>query len=353
MRKPDNRIVPLPSGSRLVSRREVLTIASAAAVGCVVGPGLRGENAPGSSAATLRYLESLKRPDGGYAWEDQDRSHLTSTFAVIGSYKALGLEAPDQSHLETFIRENHPSRIKKLEQERRVFEYQQIQALAWLGADTSSFQEKIRSWTHPLAYLKQYEKHGYPVFQSELGAFTARALLGLPLDDLSPDFTEYLDSRRRPNGSFNNTPAADGGDGHVLNTWWGLQALHALGRKKENSQPLIEWLRQCQLPNGGFTWQPNAPFAGVDGVDYTWAAVGALKLLGTEPSNRIGSIEYLHSLANADGGFGDRPGWNSNPMATYHALDALNGLGALQSLSARRPSVVRPETALSDDLKVF
>jgi hypothetical protein len=88
-------------------------------------------------------------------------------------------------------------------------------------------------------------------------------------------------------------------------------------------------------------------------VDYTWAAVGALKLLGTEPSNRNGCIEYLHSLANADGGFGDRPGWNSNPMATYHALDALNALGALESRSASRPSIVRPELVAPEGLEVF
>ena len=43
-------------------------------------------------------------------------------------------------------------------------------------------------------------------------AFIGRALLSLPLDDLAPEFLRYLDERRRPNGSYNNTPATDGSD---------------------------------------------------------------------------------------------------------------------------------------------
>ena len=37
------------------------------------------------------YLETLSRPDGGYAWPDQPHSHLTPTFAVVGTYQALAL----------------------------------------------------------------------------------------------------------------------------------------------------------------------------------------------------------------------------------------------------------------------
>jgi len=37
---------------------------------------------------------------------------------------------------------------------------------------------------------------------------------------------------------------------------------------------------------------------------------------------------------NADGGFSDRPGWLSNANATYYALDALDVLGALNTIAA-------------------
>ena len=144
--------------------------------------------------------------------------------------------------------------MKKLEQEHRVFDFQQVQSLVWLGAEANELVPKIKSRIKPLNYMKQYERHGFPVFKSEMGAFTCRALLKLPLDDLHEHYVPYLESRRRDNGSFNNTPVANGGDGNILNTLWGLEALRALGREKEKRNELIRWLRDCQLNSGAFSY---------------------------------------------------------------------------------------------------
>ncbi len=306
-----------------------------------------------ASAGVLRYLETHARPDGGYAWEDQQQSHLTPTFAVIGCYRRLGQSPPTPAPLAEFVRTHHPAQLKKLEQEHRIFDFQQVQALVWLGADAAEIRRRINGYTKPLSYMKAYERRGYPVFQSEMAVLRCRELLGMSRDESPAEFVNYLNDRRRANGSFNNTPAADGGDGHVLNTWWGLQALNSLGRAQEKKDELVAWLRACQLPNGGFTYQPQPKFAGVDDVAYTWAAVRALKLLGAVPDHREACVDYLHSLANADGGFSDRPGWLSNPLATYYALDALAALGALASLAdiQRRPP--RRPPAVPADLKVF
>lgn len=303
--------------------------------------------------AVIAYLETLARPDGGYAWADQDDSHLTPTFAVIGCYRALRQDPPHKASLAEFVRTHHPSRLKKLEQERRVFLYQQARALAWLGEGLEEFRAGITAWTAPMAYLKQYEQHGYPLFQSEAGVVLCRGLLGLAPRELPPRVTEYLDSRRRANGSFNNTPAADGSDGHILNTWWGLQALAVLGRTGEKQTETVAWLRACQLGNGGFTYQPKPAFAGVDDVAYTWAAAQALRQLGAAPAQRHATVGYLQSLANADGGFGDRPGWQSNPLATYYALEALEALGALEPLPSAPQPPARRTVRLPADLSVF
>lgn len=303
--------------------------------------------------ATLRYLASLSRAGGGYGWEDQEHAHLTPTFFVIGCYRILGEAIPRKAELAEFIRTHHPGALKKLEQERRLFDWQQVQALTWLEADPSALKEKILNWKQPLAYLKQYEQHGYPLFSSEMGVILSRALLGVPASELPHEFVAYLNSRRRESGCFNNTPAADGSDGHVSNTWWGLQALHVLGRDAEKKEETIAWLRGCQLANGAFTFQPRPEFGGVDDVSYTWAAVRALKLLGSAPANVDRCAAYLQSLANPDGGFADRPVWSSNPMATYYALDALNALEALHTVVAHKRSAVKRDFVPPRDLKVF
>jgi hypothetical protein len=330
-----------------------------AAAGCSIAlptlvSGQRAAAAPAWRSAVLAYLESLSRGDGGYAWEDQAASHLTPTFAVIGCYRLLGQAPPNQGKLAEFVRTHHPARLKKLEQEHHEFEFQQIQSLLWLGEDASSFRRQVSGWTKPYVYLKQYERHGYPIFRFEVAAFTCRELLGLPLADISPEFVEYLDAHRRANGSFNNTPAADGGDGHVISTWWGLRALGTLGRGEEQKQETIAWLRACQLPCGGFTYQPNPEVAGVDDVAYTWAAVRALEQLGSAPAHPNACVRYLHLLWNADGGCGDRPGWASNPMASYDALDALRALHGLDGLQPHpAPRAAAAKSPLPGNLDVF
>ncbi len=301
------------------------------------------------------YLESLRRTDGGYAWADQPWSHLTPSFAAVGCYHLLGREPPDKTALVEFLRTHHPFAIKRLERDLRVFEFQQIQSLLWLGQDVSSFHEQVRGWTKPSIYPAVYERHRYPVLQFEAMSVLCRRLSGISTDEVAPAFAEYFEARQRPNGSFNNTPAADGGGGHVMNTWWAVQALAALGRPYGKQQETIEWVQRCQRPGGGFTWQPEPSFAGVEDVTYTWAAVRALKHLGASLARRPACIDYLRSLRNPDGGFADRPGWPGNPEATYRALDAMYALDALDSFASppATPVSVKEREQLPENLKVF
>lgn len=66
---------------------------------------------------------------------------------------------------------------------------------------------------------------------------------------------------------------------------------------------------------------------------YTWAAIKALQLLGKMPQNKNACIQYIISLHNVDGGFGNRPGLRSTPMSTFYAIDALKTLNALSALN--------------------
>jgi len=340
-----------------VERRDFLKSAAAAMSLITIGKNTAAVSEAQASWLddTLDYLETLRRADGGYAWPEQMQSHLTPSYAVTGCYNLLERTPPDKDRLIRFIRENHPFRIKKLERDLKVFEFQQIRSLLWLGENAGSFREQVRSWTEPSAYPKQYERHGYPVLRFEAMAFLCRRLLGLAMDDISPELIDYLDIRRRPNGSFNNTPAADGGDGHVMNTWWAVQVLDSIGRSGEKKEQTVAWVRACQLPGGGFTYQPEPEFAGVDDVTYTWAAVRILELFDTQPARRKACLAYLLSLRSSDGGFGDRPGRPSNPMATYRAMDAIRALDGLDSLSfsARRRMTPPKKRQLPGNLKVF
>jgi hypothetical protein len=292
-----------------------------------------------------RYLETLRRDDGGYAWPDQAASHVTTTFAAAGAYNVLGLKPPNADKAATFVRDHHPQRGKKPEWELHEFDYQQVQAMLWLGADARpAFEARVRGWTTPREYLARYESHSYPPFHEEIARLLARELLGLPTKEL-PEYEKFLTTRWRANGSFNSVPAAaDPADGHVLNTLWGLRGLRAMGREIERKEETLRWLRSCQETGGHFAYQPglDAKIAGAgNDVIYTWAATAALKLLGEKPADVDACIAYLHSLHHSDGGFGDRPGWPSNSLATYYAVDALRSLDALDR--PLPPATIRSE----------
>lgn len=345
------------------ARREVLKLAAAAPLAALSlaeaasRPVTAAESPTETAAAPItEWLESFRQPDGGYSWGDGNVSHLMPTFAAVGCYEILGVRPPEPEKLIAFLRTRHPFAIKKLERELKAFEYQQIQGLLWLGADAGEFRGRIEGWTEPLSYPKQYETHGYPVFEYEVMPLVCRRLLGLPAEGF-PALVDYLDARRRPDGSFNNTPAADGSGGHVLNTWWGLLALDALDRADEKREETVRWTRDCQSPDGGFTWSPRPFMAGNGDAAYTWAAVRILEMLGEGPPRPEACIEYVLSLRNADGGFGPRPDWDSNPVATYYALDALRALGALddvrQAASPPADSTPRPSAAVEGGLGIY
>ena len=310
----------------------------------------------------VEYLQSLARPDGGFGWNDQPDAHLTPTFAVIGSYYLLGQTAPNPDELAQFVRAHHPllgenSEVNYSSNERRSFTYQQVQGLQWLGKEAGNFRKRVRDWKPPFNFPKYYELGANPIFKQVVMVLICRSLLDMPVADSASSIVEYLLSRQRPNGSFNNTPTEDGGDGSVLNTWWGIKALSILGRTDTLRNETVDWLQSTQHVDGGFTYQPGTEVAVVDDVVYTWAAIRALDALGAEPSDREGCIRHILSLWNADGGLGNRPGLPSQPMATYYALDALKELNALHRLSEHyfSTSVQKKPTPepLPSDLKTF
>ena len=310
------------------------------------------------------YLEGLARPDGGYGWEDQYDSYLTVTFAVIGSYHLLGRRPPRPEELAKYIERAHPIRSERTQTrihstDPRAFLYEQVQSLLWIGCDASSYADDVRLWTKPEEYPRRYEANGYPLLREQALALICRRLLGLPLDEILPGFLPYFLARERANGSFNHTPAGDGSDGHVVNTWWTLRALDGVEQFRPKSG-LVSWLQAAQLPSGGFTYQPDPPVAGCDDVLYTLAAVDSLRRLKSAPLRREACVEYLCSLQNDDGGFGNRPGEPSCPVGTFYALWALHSLdalpGALAQGARRRKApqaLVREAPELPDDLGIY
>jgi hypothetical protein len=141
------------------TRRDVLR-GAAAGLGAAAAPVLAQPVRLSWRQAVLAYLVRHARPDGGYAWAGEEDSHLTPTHAAVGCHRLLGEPVPAAGKVAAFVRAAHPFRLKKLERDLRVFEFQQVQALVWLGQDPSAFRDADRGWTTPAGYAKQYEQDG-------------------------------------------------------------------------------------------------------------------------------------------------------------------------------------------------
>jgi prenyltransferase beta subunit len=295
---------------------------------------------PSWKNSTLNYLQtSLAKKDGGFGWEDQYDSHLTPTYAAIGIMYDLDKLPENKDKLIAFVKTHHPQRGKNKEAgpsgtEERDLVYQQMQSLLWLKGDIVPFKDEVVAWKPQNNKVSNFESHGYPVFLQEMMSPVCRGLLKVSMEDISTHYSGYLTSRRRDNGSYNNAPATDGGDGNILNTYWGLYASQQLNGKNETRQQTIDWINACMTKNGGYTHQPNPAIGAVTDIAYTWAAVKVLQLLSAEPAEKQACIRYIISLRNNDGGFGKDKGMPSDPMATFYAIDALKAMSAFAVLEA-------------------
>ena len=290
---------------------------------------------------TCSYLESLRQRDGAYAFPGQDASHLSATYAAVMTYAALGREVPgDHAALAKAVAgplypiagDRDAARTRWHWQPLHEFRLQQFRAAKALGGDVAQFRKYADSVNKPDSYATGYESGGNPVMIQQMAALLLKDECGVGIaPEVRNAFSAYLDERRRDNGSYNTTKATDGSDGHVVNTAYALAGRRVMG-EKVNDERAVAWIRDCQRPDGGFSWAPNPPKGDVSDIWYAHAAVRALLDLGARPKDERAFCDWLLSLWNHDGGFAPRPGLRSDPMATFRAVDLLVRLGWLDRL---------------------
>lgn len=182
--------------------------------------------------------------------------------------------------------------------------------------------------------------------------YTISALQGLEGTIANPELAQkFIEARQSASGGFVDAyrvdrppdPAA----AHLVITCHAVLALRWLDLEVPRQQACIEFLQACQTADGGFRWHPtHAAHSNQADAWYTWAAVRALEALGARPRDDSKCVAWLNALQNPDGGFGDRPGWDSRIYSTYYAVHALQVL----TRDAKRAIAVKRVSRASDEI---
>jgi prenyltransferase beta subunit len=321
------------------------------------------------AAKTIAYLLGCQKPNGAFGPADQSHSDLAWNYPAVAALTVLKADIPRR---EDCLASGQWAAFRTPDAHRTNLHwdlYQKVQLQRLLvaeGQPLSVFAGQRpggkpipldRDWK--LEYQDRkgqyYAPYGLGVFcdVSSLWYMTS-ALRGLGGRIENVDTVrEFLAARQAPTGGFVDAYQPDGpvadADAHLVITSEAVLTIAALGEPVPNAAACAAWIRSCQLPDGGFRYSPvRTDASNRADVWYTWSALHALKVLDSKPADAEKCIAWLNSLQNPDGGFGDRPGWNSRLYSTFYAVESLAMLCGDARSGIRPKHVVRPEEEIAE-----
>ncbi|NNE91887.1 MAG: hypothetical protein HKN23_09595 [Verrucomicrobiales bacterium] len=334
----------------------------------------------GASART--YVLNCRKPNGAFGPIDQDYTDAAWNFPAVATLRLLGatIDRPQAilehglgfptghvgyGHWQFF----HQHRIRQLLGEPIMAKNRRIR-LVHQGYE-------VRYYGSPFGIGGDtfFKAGGGPdpdprdVAADEMGFYNLSSLhyllTGLKASGReaanSDELIEWVRKRQAPGGGFvdvreeNRLPADD--EAHVAHTFQAVSILRILGGEMPDPESCVQFVRDCQSDSGGFRWHPDQNHSGnFADVSYTRAAVRVLDFLGAKPSNEAACIEWINSLQNADGGFGDQPGWRSRLYSTFRAVDALatlTGGHPEQAIIRKERAPARTKPIPEDQFQIF
>lgn len=284
------------------------------------------------------YILSCQKPNGAFGPKEMEYTDVAWTYPAVHALQILGIELqnPDSvwqngglSFMEKEGWKNGPW-YWSLHQKANLFEL-----LKKTGPLEENFPKGISinlEFKPRVTYLElQNYSQGEFFDMASLWHLTDAIYIMKGSIRNRDEIADYIISRQAPSGGFDDVlgnrefPVDE--KAHLIVTYNAVMTLNAMHYTIPEKEKTIDWIQSCQSPEGGFRWSPEHPsYSNQPDVWYTWTALKTLKTLGAVPRYEEACLNWLNSLQNADGGFGDRPGWNSRIYSTYYALDAIDML---------------------------
>ena len=315
------------------------------------------------------YIMSCRKPNGAFGPIDQEYTDAAWNYPAVHALRLLNVDIPEPDQILT----NGLAYPAGHAGYGHWLVYHQAMTRWLLSSDPKATNQSIQRARGPVRLKHQgYEirYYGSPFgtdgdhffmtdgrsaarqFReaAELGYYNLSSLFYLlsaleadGRDVSNPDqLVQFVLDRQAPNGGFVDVRTADGKptdhDTHIAHTFHAVASLRLLKKAVPHADRCVRFAKHCQVMEfskqapfpgtGGFRFAPDDDRQGnYQDVYYTYAALQVLKLLHAEPRAATDCRNWLLSLQNHDGGFGDRPDWRSRLYSTYYALHSLSLLG--------------------------
>ncbi|MFT5526285.1 MAG: prenyltransferase beta subunit [Pirellulaceae bacterium] len=337
---------------------------------------------PVSADSVVQYVQSCRKPNGAFGPLDQEYTDAAWNYPAVQTLLIMGAQidrpADIMKHGLGFPSGHggyghwlffHQQMTRKLLskggvlQEKGVLQskklklvHQGYQALYYgspFGSDGNLMYQASESSL--AAHLDRAEHLQYYNLSSLYYLLAAVDAAGLTVSN--PDeLATYIKARQASSGGFvdvrvENRKPTDF-EAHIAHTYHAIAALKLLSSEIPNAKKCGGFVHRCQTPSGAFRWNGVEGLAGnYDDIYYTWAAVQTLNKLNIRPQNIERCVSWINSLQNADGGFGDKPGWRSRLYSTYYATASLKVLCNDAKLGIQSKKIAPPKIESIDDGK--
>ncbi len=188
--------------------------------------------------------------------------------------------------------------------------------------DASKTLRYLESWARRDRWDRFPESPSFAFYN----LYATLALGGTISPELRARVVDQLRRCQAPDGGFTAAPGS--GDSHVVPTLYALRTLALVGALDAvDRRRAAAFVASLARPDGGYRGRvaDAEPSLGT-----TYHALSALALLGAgDRVDRARTLAYVSSHRASDGGFGLRPGVGSSPAATFMAVRSLTLLGAL------------------------
>ena len=248
--------------------------------------------------STVRYLQDVQNPDGGFGGNANEESNQDFSAWVALALAAAGINPQDQSK-----EEGSPSVYTYLtEHAKQALPRELCQPIIC----TTAFERELL-----VADASGTSPHSF-------GAF---------------DLVTELLARKLPDSSF---PYVPGGKGEVNDTAFAILSLSAVEEPaaQEALGPAAKWLIGQQNEDGGWAWHNKGSPSEADLTGAALQALVAARIAGPEVTEaETKALKFLHKIQDPDGGFPE--------FATEHESNVASTAWATQGLWALKEN---PET---------